>query len=163
MSPMPTPTSVRRLIARSAAACALLVCSLAGCASSEKDSDWVSAPVAAPSEQILWDVIVQALQRERYPVGAGLDPVTRTAVSGWRNDLAPFRGEGFRERATVQVVPLPAGQFETRVRVEVERNMDIVRPLDLQFAKWEPAPDDRETAELLLQTVRSQLAVGLGR
>ena len=76
------------------------------------------------------------------------------------------------QRAIVELVsltteplaePVPEdGNFEVRVRVEREANMDLVRPLDPSFAKWEERPDDEQRARLLLQTIRSQLAIGLG-
>ncbi len=140
---------------------ALLFC--AGCASGKREpEEWSRAAFDVPSEQLFWEVVVEALQKEDFPVGSGLDPSTRIAASGWRTDLAPFRGDGYRERATVHLVPRGSGSFEVRVRVEREVNMDIVRPLDPSYAKWEGRPDDEERERLILQTIRSQLWVGLG-
>lgn len=136
---------------------------LFSCASGPKGGEvWEVAEFEAPSERLFWQVIVEALQQEGFPVGSGLDPVSRTAVTGWRNDLAPFRGDGFRERATVELRPIREGLYEAAVRVEFETNEDLVRPLDLSYADWKSGPDNDAGARLLLQTIRSQLAIGLG-
>jgi len=146
------------------ALCLVLALGVAGCNSTKKSapsaSGGVTSEIEAPSERLLWDVVVLSVQRENFPVGTGLDPSTRTAASGWRNDLAPFRGQGFRERAIVQIEPLGEGRFEVVVRVERELNMDIARPLDLSYADWKPDADDEDAALLILQSIRSQLSLG---
>ncbi len=126
------------------------------CASSSKYApEWQEDEIEAPSDRLLWEVTVFALEKERFPLGAQIDPVTLTAVSGWRNSLQPFRGKGRRTRAEVRYEPLGPGRYKVRVRVEQEVNMDIVRPLDLTYAKWEEAPDDPQAAAVILQRVRS--------
>ena len=42
-----------------------------------------------------------SLEKLGFPVGSGLDPATLTAVTGWQNSLAPFRGRGYRRQAEV--------------------------------------------------------------
>ena len=139
----------------------ILLCLMCGCSASEQ---WKTAEVRAPSEILLWQVAIRALQHEGYPVGHGLDPVNRVAKSGWANDLAPFRGKGVRRRAVVGIFQSEEdpGAWLIEVRVEVEKNMDIVRPLDPGFAEWEEAPDDAVEADLILQAIRSQVAIGSG-
>ncbi len=128
----------------------------AGCSSTSKyKPEWQEGELAAPSDRLLWEVTVFALDKERYPLGSGIDPVTLTAVSGWRNSLQPFRGKGRRARAEVRYEPLGPGRYKVRVRVEQQVNMDIVRPLDLTYAKWEEGPDDPQAAAVILQRVRS--------
>lgn len=151
----------RRVLIASAAA----LLAAAACRSEGDRPDLEDALVArleAPSERLLWDVTIQVLQHQDFPVGTGLDPSVRTATTGWRNDLQPFRGKGFRERAIVAIEPLGEGRFEVRARVERQYNMDLVRPLDLSYADWKDAPDDREAASAILQALRSSLALGTG-
>ncbi len=137
------------------AACLLSVL-LTACQSSPRHPpNWVSGEVAVPSERILWEVTVLALEQHGYPVGTKLDPVTLEAVTGWSNHAAPFRGKGYRERAHVKYARTEDGDYGVDVRVEREVNMDLVRPLDLSYAEWEPAPDNQEQAQILLQRIRA--------
>ncbi len=118
---------------------------------------WQTGELESQSERILWQISAMALDKEGFPTGSGLDPTTLQAISGWRNDLSPFRGKGYREQAQVNFQPLGTGRWNVRVRVKREVNMDIVKPLDLQFAKWESAPDAVDRAQVLMQRIRSWL------
>jgi hypothetical protein len=118
---------------------------------------WAKAEVSVPSERVLFEVSVLALEEHAFPLGTDFDPATLEAVSGWKNDLAPFRGQGRRERAHVKYRHQGEGAYGVELRVESEVNMDHVRPLDLRYAKWEPAADDFEEAEVLLQRIRSYI------
>lgn len=145
--------------ARSAArALALLLAVLsAACASSPKP-EWVAADVQPVSLGVLWEVTRLSLVREGFPVPAqGFDPRTRKVVSGWRMDLHPFRGEGFRERATVGYEPRSGGRFDLSVRVERQINQNIARPLEAAHADWKQAPDEPGRARVLMQSIRSLL------
>lgn len=142
---------------------ALLACALAfvaGCKSpfAEPEAPWPSRELAAPSENIAWTVCSMALTKSGFPVGTGADPSTLTIVSGWKTQLAPFRGDGFRERAHLALEPTTPGHWRVEVRVERESNMDIKRPMDPSYAKWEPAPDNADAAELILERVRAFLS-----
>lgn len=116
---------------------------------------WQTREIEVPTDRLLWEVTAFALQKEGFPVGSQMDPATLTAVSGWRYDLAPFRGAGYRERAEIRFEPVGPGRYRVRVRVEKDVNMDHVRPLDLSYARWEAAPDDGEKAGVLLQRLQS--------
>lgn len=144
----------------------LLRCSLAlalalalgpACQSSPKP-EWVRADVNPTSMRVLWEVTRHALVREGFPVPAtGFDPQTRSLTSGWRMDLHPFRGEGFRERATIAYEPLPGGRLDLTARVERQVNNNIARPLDPAHADWKKAPDEPARARVLLQSIRMLL------
>jgi len=124
-------------------------------------AQWQSDEIEVPSERLLWEVTVFALEKERYPVGTQLDPTTLTAVSGWRNSLAPFKGKGRRERAEVRYTAVGPKLYRVEVRVEREINMDPVRPMDLSYAEWESAPDNVEAASILMQRIKSWIGPGL--
>lgn len=135
---------------------------LAGCSTTPKiDPEWVSDEFSAASERVLWQVTRMTLEKEGFPVGEGLDPSTLIATTGWRLDLAPFRGQGFREQARVRVERLAAGRYKVDMRVVHEINQDIVRPLDPQYAEWEPAPDRTDRAQVLLQRIKSWIGTEL--
>lgn len=142
---------------------ALVLALAAGCKSApeEPPPDWQSAALPAASSTVLMEVAVLAAEKLGYPLGSGLDPTTMTAVTGWQNSLAPFKGRGFRRQAEVHFDRRPDGTHVVRVRVRKQVNQSLVRPLDLQYAEWEWVPDDRQAARALLQHIRARLAPDL--
>ncbi|MCE9593527.1 MAG: hypothetical protein K8S98_04980 [Planctomycetes bacterium] len=135
----------------------VLLCFAASCKSDQPPAQWRKGEVAAASDNVLWEVVVLALEKESYPVGAGLDPSKGIAVSGWRSSLAPFKSKGWRARAHVEYERSAPGRYALQVRVEKATNEDLVRPLDPTYAEWKPAADDEERAGVLLQRIRSYL------
>jgi len=117
--------------------------------------EWRSGEVTTASERILWEVTVLSFEKADFPLGTGLDPTAMEAVSGWRNNLAPFRGQGFRDRAMVRAERVGPDRYRIDVRVEHQVNMDVSRPLDARYAKWEAAPDDVDLAGVLLQRIQA--------
>lgn len=130
---------------------------LASCTSNRPEPQWRAGEIGVASESVLWEVTVLAMEKEGFPVGAGLDPADGVAISGWKSSLAPFKGKGWRARAHVQYERLAPGRYRVEVRVEKEVNEDLARPLDPSYAQWEPAADDLERADVLLQRIRSYL------
>lgn len=144
-----------------ALACLTLALAHSSCASTKRHPPvWQVDEIEVPSERLLWEVTVFALEKERFPLGTRLDPTTLTAVSGWRNSLAPFKGKGRRERAEVRYTAIGPRLYRVEIRVEREINQDPVRPMDLSYAKWESAPDSAEAAMVLLQRIKSWIAPG---
>ncbi len=111
----------------------------------------------APSENVLWAVAGQELQRLDFPVGSDADPARRVMLSGWRTSLAPFRGKGHRERAQLRFESLGSARFRVHVRVERENNMNISRPIDPSYAEWEAAGLDEATTAVLIQRIKGRL------
>jgi hypothetical protein len=140
----------------------VLLAIVGGCLGApEPTPEWVEAGIESPTEQVLWDAALQALQKHDYPLGATFDRSAGYVVSGWKTSLAAFRGQGWREKAWIQFDRQKAGDYQVKVRVQRETNMDIVRPLDPSYADWEPSQDDARAARILLQTVRSYLGTEL--
>jgi hypothetical protein len=132
----------------------------AGCASTAPEPQWQTARVRAGNERLLLEVTEMALRKTGFPVGAGLDPANLSATSGWKISLAPFKGDGYREQAVVRFTREGGGSFKAEARVRRERNDDVVKPMDLTYAQWEPEPDDVERARVLLRFVQSLLSTG---
>ena len=122
---------------------------------------WVSTSATAPSEAVVWEVALFALQEAKFPVGAGVDPSTRLASTGWRNSLAPFKSEGYRKRAHKRLEPLEGGKYRLYLHVEMETNEELARPMQLDYAQWESAPDDLETAQILISKIDARLGGAL--
>jgi hypothetical protein len=139
-----------------ALACALLFA--ASSCSTPQETLWVEADAPVVSRRVLWEVTGIAFEREGFPqVAPGFDPVSRTVTSGWSTELAPFSGQGFRERAWVKYSTSDTGGLVLEVRVQREVNKNLARPLDPQYADWEEAPDSPKRARILLQIIKSSL------
>jgi hypothetical protein len=151
--------------------CALLLLALAVAACSSvarkeaqdaKVARWKTAEVDSPSDRVLWQLTLLALQTQGYPLAAGTDSGARVVETGWKTDMQPFRGEGQRRRAVVRMTPLEPGRWKLEARVKREDNQNLVAPLDPVRAEWEPAADDEAAAEILLQHIRARLRPELG-
>jgi len=136
---------------------AALVLALPACQGPKHPPVWTESVVAAPSENVLWAVASQELQRMGFPLGVGADPSQLVMNSGWKTQLRPFKGEGYRERAEVRFSARETGRFAIEARIEKEINDDLVRPLDPSHAQWEPVADNVEAAQILLQRIEARL------
>jgi hypothetical protein len=130
---------------------------LAGCETPRPDPKWVGGDLLAGSERQLWAATRLALDKNNFPIGAGIDEAHLTVLTGWRHSLAPFRGKGFRERCYIKWTNVGEGRWHLEVRVERDVNNDISHPLDMSYAQWEPGEDSEERARLVAQYIRSML------
>lgn len=141
---------------------ALFALVASACASTpeEPDPSWKEVEVESQSERVLWNVLVLALQRQGYPLGAELDEPRLVATSGWRNHLAPFKGKGYRVRAQLRAESVGGTRYRVSARVWKQLNQALVRPVDLAYAEWEWTADDELAAEILLRHVESYFELG---
>lgn len=129
----------------------------------------IERTVLAANEKAMWDALRVAINEMGYKVGAGANPSTRTIQSGWRLDLYPYKGGGFRTRINAdyepnqEVVDERYEAFDVVIRVDKDTN-ESNRPLEIPHAKWERADDDAEVArqviiglEAILGTAQIQL------
>jgi hypothetical protein len=138
----------------------LLALCLVGCAlfgSPADDPKWVEETVEPPNENILMQVTIHSLSKVGFPIGTGIQAGKLGGMSGWNTSPAPFKGEGYRERCYVEFKPLEGKRYRMRVRVERETNEDIMHPLDLSYADWQPAPDNDTRAKLVVGQVKAFL------
>ncbi len=122
---------------------------------------WATTTASAPSEAVVWDVVMFALNEQNFPIGAGLDPGSRVATTGWRNSLAPFKSEGFRQRVCMGLEPLDGGKYKLSLRVEKDTNEELAHPMELDYARWEEAPDDIQTAQILISKIDARMGGSL--
>jgi hypothetical protein len=130
---------------------------LGGCKSNEPMPKWIHTDVEAANDRTLIDVTAIALQKSGFPVGAGIDPGNLTVLSGWHTSLAPFRGQGWRERCEVRYVKKSPGHYEVAIHVRREKNDDLVHPLDIAYAVWIQEEDDVDRSRAVMQHLRSML------
>jgi len=153
-------------ISKLAASAALLLL-MSSCATTIAEADWVKGEAPGASQKVLTEVTKMVFGKSGLPVvGPGFDPVTHTMRSGWRTDLVPIkrqRSRGFRERAWVKFTPAKDGLFSFEVRVEMQINKNLARPLDLQYADWEEGPDSEKRARHILQLLTASLRQGSRR
>ncbi|HTF90258.1 MAG TPA: hypothetical protein VK843_17720 [Planctomycetota bacterium] len=136
----------------------LFALSLAACQTGRVNQpQWVETTTVAPSEAVIWNVALLALQEQKFPIGAGVDPAKREAITGWRNSLAPFKSEGYRQRVLLRLEPLDAGKYKLLLHVEKDTNEELAKPMELAYAQWEEAPDDIQTAQILISKIEARL------
>lgn len=138
-----------------------LALSLSACSAFQRQivPEWRDAEVRTSSETVIYEVVHLSLQKAGYPVGIGADRADRRIESGWFTSTAPFKGDGYRQKATVTYEPADLDSFKVAVRVQRETN-ESLRPLDPRYAEWEEADDNAAEAERILQYVRSFLSDG---
>ena len=144
-----------------AALSAALLLFTSACSTTPQEKLWVEGEAPIVSKRVLWEVTRIAFEREGFPqIAPGFDPVKRTVKSGWRTELAPFSGQGFRERAWVKYSTTDSGNLSLEVRIQREVNKTLARPLDPQYADWEEAGDSKDRARFLLQIIKGSLVSG---
>lgn len=130
---------------------------LAACASSGSDGDWIEADLEVPSERVLRQVAVLALEKNGFPPGTEEEGVQNTVSSGWLVSLQPFKSDGTRKKAYVHYDEKGPRSWLVGVRVEKETNEELGKTLELARAKWESAADDQETATRILKYMQTVL------
>ena len=121
---------------------------------------WEESTIQVMNQQVVFTGAVYALQKEGFPVGMGADAGQGLIVTGWRVQESPFKGKGFRERATLRFAPgEDHASSVVRVRVERETN-ESFRPTVQGSAKWERDDDQKSAARRILQYVHSYLDPG---
>lgn len=160
---------VQRLAAAALIVGSLLLATACSTTPKEPDPTWQDQTVFAPSEKLLWDATLQNLRRLGYPVGSEANSATMEIKTGWKRQLAPYRGEGYRLMAEIKFTRVDtegsgaqAGLPSWKVAVRVKRqvNMAIVKPLDPTMAKWEWRGDDVVEAAILLRHIMSDFPAG---
>jgi len=125
---------------------------------SEPDPVWMEDQVIAPSETVLWQATLSNMWRLGYPVGSQANPSELTIETGWKTQLSPFRGKGYRLMAEIRFERVPAepdgpAAWDVDVRVKKMVNMSLVKPLDAAYAEWEWRDDDEWEAAIILRHI----------
>ena len=137
----------------------LILVLLSACSGPRIKAAWVEREIPVQSEDVMWQYALAAMRSEDFPVGRGADPSERRIESDYDDDLQPFRGDGYRELATLVFERTEEGGFVVRARVEREINQDIKKPLMPTYAKWEQVGDNQARATRLIQHIESRAGV----
>jgi hypothetical protein len=113
-----------------------------------EESSWYSG-----SEDVLWDVTLDVLDQE-HEIG-DFDPVAGT-FEAEKIRLSPFKGEGIRRRVEGEIES-ESGRRRIKLRVVIETNQELDRPLDRDAAKWRNRREDPMQARVLLRQIHEIL------
>jgi hypothetical protein len=152
----------RLCCAASTAALALL----GSCASSEH---WVEKDFDQVSYDRVWAVSHGALAASDYDIGTARRE-QGVIESQWRFSPWMFANDAWREnreslrqprryRAHVRLLERGLGKWNVAVRVERERNTDMVDPSNEARATWWSEDDDEEKARALLFRIENSIRV----
>lgn len=93
----------------------------------------------APSREAVWEAASQSMVEQRFiPDSDASSRSTGVVASRWRNSLTSFSREGFREKATIRVLPVEgrSGYFRTETNVTRQENENIEDPSNPMKAEW---------------------------
>jgi hypothetical protein len=131
---------------------------LAGCQSGKTKGAERTDGFPAPDREIVFDVAARTLRQQGYSIDLeNSSPETGVLVTRWTTQLAPFSGQGQRDKATVWVreVPGHANYYVVEANVVREQNMEIVQPGNPIKAEWENAQRVPEVERILVRQIES--------
>jgi hypothetical protein len=139
---MRTPL-LRRARLRSAVLCsALLVLplALAGCQSGKGDTKgMVSSSFPAPDKSLVYEAAVDALRQQGLTPDSSVSSEAQgLVITRHKLTMAPFSGQGHRDKATVRIQEDPArpSYFTAEVNVLRETNGNMIEPSNPVVADW---------------------------
>ncbi len=143
------------------AALALVVAatSLPACQGGKADrTGQTSAGFYAPNFDMLWDITRKEMGRAGFtPDPDASSREGRVMQSRWNTQLAPFSGRGYREQATVTLVPIPDKPDRWAVEANVIRqvNKTIKEPMNIAKAEWSEGDRVAEKESQIVYSIES--------
>jgi hypothetical protein len=149
---------------RSALVLALLAAaSLAACQSGQPQGSCCSAGFPAPDSELVWASARDALEAQGFAVDHDASSSDRgTMVSRWKVRLAPFSGQGFREKATVNIKPVEGRSTYYTVDTQVVRqyNDNLTDPSNPIAAEWDRSERNTTLEQLINRRVEMGFVPG---
>lgn len=125
---------------RHIALAALLLPVLTACQSGRVDTTGLSSDgFPAPDKGMVYAAAVDALRQQGFTADSSASSdVQGVVTTRHKLNLAPFSGQGYREKATVRIHELPEHPSYFRVEVNVLRevNKNITQPSNPVAAEW---------------------------
>jgi hypothetical protein len=138
---------------RSLVLAALLLPLLPACQMGKPDTTGLSSDgFPAPDKGMVYAAAVDALRQQGFTADSSASSdVQGVVTSRYKLNLAPFSGQGFREKATVRIHDLPEHPNHYRVEVNVLRevNKNITQPSNPVAAEWGPAERVQDIENLI--------------
>ncbi len=143
---------------RSVFLCLLLLLGFSSCRlfQAHVPEQWEEAKIDTQNQKVLFEGIVLALGQEGFRVGTGAQPGKGVVRTAWRVNASPFKGKGWRERATVTFAQGEEGKSVVRARVHRETN-ESLRPLLEGSAKWKRTDDQVNVSLRILEYLHAYL------
>lgn len=125
-------------------------CSLfRGAKNPPQESPWFIGP-----QEVLWDATLEVIS-QRYQL-KDVNRAKGTFESKPVESLSPFKGEGHR-RTVVGSIDQEGNRYRVKLRVWVEKNVEIDQPLVSEEAKWKKKHADDTAARVLLAQIQRLL------
>jgi hypothetical protein len=112
----------------------------------------------APDREIVFDVAARTLRQQGFAIDVeNSSPETGVITTRWSTQLAPFSGQGQRDKATVYVRDVPGhpNYYVVEANVVREINNEIVQPGNPIKAEWGNAKRVPEFERILVRQVES--------
>jgi hypothetical protein len=119
------------LLTLSLSSCGLIGGSLAA----ERASDWYETGQVKKSREEIVRVLRELILRQGY-LTAEFDPEQQRGESSWDTHFSVRWREGFRTKVEAEILPLPSGGFNVRVRSLMELNDNDSTPIAPERAQW---------------------------
>ena len=117
----------------------------------------------APSKVVAWQSATQVLKEQGYIPDPELTDSNEGYIeTRWKLSLQPFAGQGFRERASVKVIPIKGRPNYFRLDTNVMRQMNhnMTQPNSLTAAEWAAGTRNSGMERLINNQVAMMFASG---
>lgn len=111
---------------------------------------------AAPDRSMVYDAVLEALRQQGFtPDSSASSETAGVVISRHRLSMAPFSGQGYREKATMKIADVAdhPGYFTVEANVLREYNDNIEQPSNPIVADWRKAERVPEKENLLKSLV----------
>ena len=117
----------------------------------------------APSKELVVMAAEQVVTEQGYAVERdGTCTERGVLTTRWRTQMAPFSGQGYRERVTVRVSEIEgrANYFDVETNVIREVNMNLQEPSNPVMAEWKNPARQVEMENLITRRVEMHFLAG---
>lgn len=136
-----------------------LATGLVACSSSKPDTTgYKSDGFPAPAQELVYQAAADTLAQQGYVIDHSNSSVERGVLqTRWDTHFAPFSGKGYRERATVKIVPVAGADqyYRTETNVIRQINKNLVEPSNPVAADWSDAERMRDVENMLSRRIES--------
>jgi hypothetical protein len=134
---------------------ALLVPLLVACQGGRPDTTGLSSDgFPAPDKGMVYAAAIDALRQQGFTADSSASSdVQGVVTTRYKLNLAPFSGQGYREKATVRIKDLPnhPSHYTVEVNVLREINKNITQPSNPVAAEW-ASPERVQDIENLIKS-----------
>jgi hypothetical protein len=130
---------------------------------SEDESGATSDGFPAPSKVVVWETAMRTVREQGYvPDPSASSPLTGKIVSRWRLSLQPFSGQGWRERVSMKIEPIPGKKDYYRLDTNVLRqlNDNLTEPGNPLATEWGEGARNTQREQFINQRIEMTFLPG---